>query len=319
MSSEPRIDPVGGQAVMEGVMMRSRNRLAIAVRKPDGTVLVEVRPWFSLTDASILKKPLIRGFPVLLETLVNGLSALNFSAKQCLDEEVDGELKPWHMALTLSAAVAMALGLFVVAPHLISLGLNSLKVSGDVNSLSFHIWDGVFKLLIFVGYILGISMVPDVRRVFEYHGAEHKVIRAHEKGVELSPETVRTFSRLHPRCGTAFVLFVLAISIVLYAVLVPYLLTWYSPQNAVLKQAYVIGMKFLLMIPISSLAFEIIKLSGKFQDNFFCKLLTFPGLALQRLTTKEPDDGQIEVAIAALTGALGESCEAAEIPLALKD
>jgi uncharacterized protein YqhQ len=294
---------------MEGVMMRSRNRLAIAVRRPDGTVLVEVRPWFTLTDAAILKKPLIRGFPVLLETLVNGLSALNFSAKQCLDEETDGELKPWHMALTLTAAVAMALALFVVAPHLLSLGLNALKISGDVGSLSFHLWDGLIKLVIFVGYILAISMVPDVRRVFQYHGAEHKVIRAHENGLELSPETVRAFSRLHPRCGTAFVLFVLAISIVLYAVLVPYLLSWYAPGNAVLKQAYVIAVKFFLMIPISSLAFETIKLSGRFQDNFFCKFLIFPGLALQRLTTKEPDDGQIEVAIAALTGALGDSCD----------
>ncbi|MBF0480812.1 MAG: DUF1385 domain-containing protein [Desulfovibrionaceae bacterium] len=300
-------------------MMRSRNRLAIAVRKPDGDVLVEVRPWFSLTGASILKKPLIRGFPVLLETLVNGLSALNFSAKQCIDEETDGELKPWHMALTLTAAVAMALGLFVVAPHLLSLGLAALKVSGGVDSLSFHLWDGAIKLFIFVGYILAISLVPDVRRVFAYHGAEHKVIRAYEKGVDLSPETVRIFSRLHPRCGTAFVLFVLAISIVLYAVLVPYLMTWWAPQNAVLKQAYVIAMKFFLMIPISSLAFEIIKLSGRFQDNFLCRLLTFPGLALQRLTTKEPDDGQIEVAIAALTAALGESCDDSEVPSAMKD
>uniref|UniRef100_A0A7C4AAE1 DUF1385 domain-containing protein n=1 Tax=Fundidesulfovibrio putealis TaxID=270496 RepID=A0A7C4AAE1_9BACT len=296
-------ETVGGQAVMEGVMIRSKNCLAIAVRKPDGEILVETRPWFSLARAPWLKKPFLRGFPILMETLVNGIKALNFSAQQALDEE-EGEISPWAMALTMASAIGFALLLFVVAPHVFSLGMNWLGLSGGADALSFHMWDGLFKLMMFVGYILAISFIPDIRRVFQYHGAEHKVIWAHENGVELSPGAVRDFSRLHPRCGTTFLLFVLGVSIVLYTFLVPLLLEVWSPENAVLKQAYIIGVKFLLMVPISAISYEIIKFSGKFHKNILCKALSCPGLAMQMLTTHEPDDAQIEVAIAALKGAL---------------
>lgn len=297
-------DTVGGQAVMEGVMIRSKDCLAIAVRKPNGEIFVETRPWFTLTRAAWLKKPFIRGFPVLLETLVNGIKALNFSAQHSLDED-EGELSPWAMALTMASAIGFALLLFVVAPHVFSIGMNWLGLSGDAEALSFHMWDGLFKLLMFVGYILAISYIPDIKRVFQYHGAEHKVIWAHENGVELSPGAVRDFSRLHPRCGTTFLLFVLGVSIVLYTFLVPLLLGVWSPENAVLKQAYIIGVKFLLMVPISAISYEIIKFSGKFHQNILCKAMACPGLAMQMLTTHEPDDAQIEVAIAALKGALG--------------
>lgn len=209
---------VGGQAVMEGVMMRDRDRLAIAVRKPGGDIHLDVRPWFSLTAARLLRKPFLRGFPILLETLVNGIKALNFSAQMAVDEDGDeGEIGPWAMGLTLAASIGFALLLFVVAPHLFSLGMKAAGLSGGVEALSFHVWDGLFKMLLFLGYILAISYLPDVRRVFEYHGAEHKVIWAYEQGAELSPAGARGFSRLHPRCGTAFLLFVLAISIALYA------------------------------------------------------------------------------------------------------
>lgn len=289
---------------MEGVMIRSKNCLAIAVRRPDGEILVETRPWFSLTDAKWLKKPFVRGFPVLLETLVNGIKALNFSAQQALDEE-EGEISPWAMTLTMISAIGFALLLFVVAPHMFSVGMNWLGLSGGAEALSFHMWDGLFKLLMFVGYILCISFIPDIRRVFQYHGAEHKVIWAFENNVTLSPEAVRDFSRLHPRCGTTFLLFVLAVSIVLYTFLVPLLLQVWAPENSVLKQAYIIGVKFVLMVPISAISYEIIKFSGKFHKNILCKALACPGLAMQMLTTHEPDDAQIEVAIAALNGALG--------------
>jgi len=297
-------DTVGGQAVMEGVMIRSKDCLAIAVRKPSGEIFVETRPWFSLTP-KWLRKPFLRGFPVLLETLVNGIKALNFSAQQSLDEE-EGEISPWAMALTMAGAIGFALLLFVVAPHLFSLGMNWLGLSGDAEALSFHMWDGLFKLLMFVGYIGAISFIPEIRRVFQYHGAEHKVIWAHENAVELSPGAVRDFSRLHPRCGTTFLLFVLGVSIVLFTFLVPLLLHFWSPQNAVLKQAWIIGVKFLLMIPISAISYEIIKFAGKFHKSLFCKALSCPGMAMQMLTTHEPDDAQIEVAIAALKGALGQ-------------
>lgn len=295
---------VGGQAVMEGVMMRDRDRLAIAVRKPGGDIFLDVRPWFSLTAAKLLRKPFLRGFPILLETLVNGIKALNFSAQVAMEEEEEGEIGPWAMGLTLAASIGFALLLFVVTPHLFSLGMKAAGLSGGVEALSFHVWDGLFKMLLFLGYILAISYLPDVRRVFEYHGAEHKVIWAYEQGAALSPDGARGFSRLHPRCGTAFLLFVLAISIVLYAFLIPWLMGFYAPETGWIKQAYIVVLKLALMVPVSAVAYEVIKVAGKFHKSLACRLISAPGLFMQLLTTKEPDDRQIEVALAALHGAV---------------
>lgn len=289
---------------MEGVMMRDRDRLAIAVRKPGGDILLDVRPWFTLTVAKWLRKPFVRGFPILLETLVNGIKALNFSAQVAAQDEEEGEISPWAMGLTLAASIGFALLLFVVAPHLFSLGMKALGLSGGVEDLSFHVWDGLFKMLVFVGYIVAISYLPDVRRVFEYHGAEHKVIWAYEEGVELTPAGARPFPRLHPRCGTAFLLFVLVISIVLYAFLVPWLLHFYAPATPWLRQVYIVALKLGLMVPVSCLAYEVIKLAGRYHTNIACRVLSAPGLFMQLLTTKEPDDQQLEVALAALRGAV---------------
>jgi len=298
---------VGGQAVIEGVMMRSKNRLAIAVRKPDGQIVVELRPWFSLTHAAILKKPFVRGFPVLMETLVNGIKALNFSAMQSTeDEEGEPELTPWHLMVTMAVALGVALGLFVVVPHVLSAVMQWLGFAGDVESLSFNAWDGVYKMLVFVGYIALISFVPDIRRVFQYHGAEHKVIWNYESGAPLSVPTAQAQSRLHPRCGTSFLLFVLAVSIVLHTILVPLLLSFYKPQVFILKHLYIVSAKLLFMVPVSCVAYEIIRFAGKFNTNVLCRMLCWPGLALQMLTTKEPDDSQVEVAMAALKCAVSE-------------
>lgn len=301
---------VGGQAVIEGVMMRARNTLAIAIRKSDGTITTEVRPWFTLVRHPWLKKPFLRGFPVLMETMVNGIKALNYSAVQAADDDdEEGELTTWHLVLTMVLALGAALGLFVVLPHFLSVGMEYLGLAGDVDSLSFHLWDGFIKMLIFVGYILAISYIPDIRRVFQYHGAEHKVIWTWEQGGELSPDSTRFHSRLHPRCGTAFLLFVLVVSIVLYAVLVPYLLLFYSPEHFVAKHLYIVAMKLFLMIPVSCVAYEMIKFAGKYSGNILCKMMCWPGMMLQLLTTKEPDDSQIEVAIAALRCAVNaEEC-----------
>ena len=297
---------VGGQAVMEGVMMRNADRLSIAVRRSDGEIVVESRPWFTLAKQPWMKKPFVRGFPVLMETLVNGVKALNYSATQAVDEEEDGELKPWHIVMTMIAAIGMALVLFVVAPHLMSLAMEKLGLGGNMESLSFHVWDGFFKLATFLSYIVAISFVPDIRRVFQYHGAEHKVIWAYERGESFEPENAKKFSRLHPRCGTAFLLFVLSLSIVLHAVLVPLMLAAYAPEAAVLQHGYIVFGKLLLMVPISCMAYELIKFAGKHSKRLFCKLLSGPGLMLQMLTTHEPDEGQLEVAAAALRDALGE-------------
>lgn len=301
---------VGGQAVIEGVMMRAKDKLAIAIRKPNGEIVTEVRPWFSLVVHPWLKKPFLRGFPVLMETMVNGIKALNFSAMEAADDEEEGgELTTWHLVLTMVIALGFALGLFVVLPHFLSVGMLELGWAGDVDSLSFHAWDGAIKMAVFVAYILSISLIPDIRRVFQYHGAEHKVIWTWEDGKELTPEATHFYSRLHPRCGTAFLLFVLAVSIVLYAVLVPYLLTFYTPENFIVKHLYIVGMKLFLMVPVSCVAYEMIKFAGKYNKSVLCKLMCWPGLMMQILTTKEPDDSQIEVAIVALKCAVNaEEC-----------
>ena len=296
--------PVGGQAVMEGVMMRNGDTYGLAVRRPDGVIRAQRLPWFSLTRHAWLKKPFVRGFPVLLETLVNGIQALNRSVEAAAQGEEE-ELSGWHLALSLGLALVMAVALFVVAPHLLSLVMLWLHLGGDVEGLSFHLWDGFFKCCIFMGYIRLISYVPDIRRVFQYHGAEHKTIHAFESGGEVSAAGAARMSRLHPRCGTTFLLFVICISIILHAVLVPLLLMIYTPQSAVAKHALTIAFKLLLMVPISALAYELIRYAARMPDGFWATLLRAPGLALQRLTTYEPDEAQLDVAVVALREALG--------------
>ena len=189
---------VGGQAVMEGVMMRNGPVYALAVRASDGDIVVERRRWYTLGGGAVSGKPFVRGFPLLVETLVNGIRALNRSAEFVAPDEAD---KPGdvQLALTLVVSLAMAAGLFVAAPHLMALGMKTLGLGGDLERLSFHLWDGFFKFAIFLGYIAAISLVPDIRRVFQYHGAEHKVIRAFEQGGEVSARSAAACSRLHPQ------------------------------------------------------------------------------------------------------------------------
>lgn len=295
---------VGGQAVMEGVMMRNGDYYALAVRRPDGSILAERLPWFSLTRLALLKKPFLRGFPILIETLINGIQALNRSAEQAAEAEEE-KLEGWHLMLTLLMALCMAVALFVVTPHLLSVGMQWMGLGGDVEGLSFHLWDGFFKCCIFIGYILAISLVPDVRRVFQYHGAEHKVIHAFESGGEVTSTEADRMSRLHPRCGTTFLLFVISISIILHAVLVPLFLHFWTPAGVVAKHAVTILFKLLLMIPISALAYELIRYGARIGNTLVGRLLRAPGLLLQMLTTYEPDRSQLDVAVVALREALG--------------
>ncbi len=298
---------VGGQALMEGVMMRNGDRLAIAVRRPAGDIVAECRSWFSIKRGPVLKRPWIKGFIVLVETLVNGIKALNRSAvfaAETKDGE-SGDLKSWQLLLTMGVAIVFAVGLFVVLPHLFSLFMQWIGVSGGVEGLSFHIWDGLFKFCIFLGYILAISFLPDIRRVFQYHGAEHKVIHAFESKGTITPTTAALNSRLHPRCGTTFLLFVLSISIIVHAIAVPLLFKIWTPDNAVLKHVVALLFKLALIIPISSAAYELIRFAARLKDGLAADILRMPGLVLQRLTTYEPDESQLEVAIVALREALG--------------
>lgn len=303
---------VGGQAVMEGIMMRHGGGYALATRHPEGEIVVERFPWFSLTGHPLLKKPFLRGFPVLLETLVNGIKALNRSAIVQTDAE-EAPASGWQLMLTLLLSLFMAVLLFVAAPHGLSLLMQWLGVGGGVEGLTFHLWDGFYKCCIFMGYIWAISLVPDIRRVFQYHGAEHKTIHAFEAGGIVDVAAAAGMSRLHPRCGTTFLLFVICISIILHAVLVPALLYVYTPQGSIAKHALTIAFKLLLVIPISALAYELIRYAARLSDGFWASVLRTPGLVLQRLTTADPDAAQLEVALAALREALGEETAGRDI------
>lgn len=294
---------VGGQAVIEGVMMRHGDVYAVAVRQPDGTILAEKRPWFSLARG-IWKKPFLRGFPVLVETMVNGIKALNISAKRAA---VDEEEEPtgWRLVLTMLIAVATAVALFVVTPHALSLAMQYMGLGGAVEGLSFHLWDGFFKSCIFVAYIGAISFVPDIQRVFQFHGAEHKVIHSFEEGENVSVSDAARRSRQHPRCGTTFILYVIALSILLHAVLVPLAFMCWQPDSAFVKHAAAVLLKLVLIIPISALAYELIRGVGGMKDTFFARIMRAPGLVLQLLTTREPSREHLEVALVALAEALG--------------
>jgi uncharacterized protein YqhQ len=202
--------------------------------------------------------------------------------------------------------------LFVVLPHLLALGLNALSLSGAVEDLSFHLWDGLLKFIMFIGYIACISCVPDIRRVFEYHGAEHKTIAAYEHGEDpVTAGAAAAYSRLHPRCGTTFLLFVLSLSILMHAALVPLLLSVWTPESALLKHTVIIVFKLLLMAPISALAYEAIRAAAGIHAFLPGLLARGPGMLLQLLTTREPDYRELEVALVALKEALGDTADAA--------
>jgi uncharacterized protein YqhQ len=242
---------------------------------------------------------------VLIETMVNGIKALNLSAE--LAAEAEGEpLQPWQLALTLALAIGLALLLFVVVPHMLTIGLNLLSISGDVEGLSFHLWDGLLKFVIFIAYIAAISLLSDIRRVFQYHGAEHKCIAAYEQGENpLTTASAARYSRLHPRCGTTFLLFVLSISIVLHALTVPLLMLFWTPENAISKHGLIILFKLALMVPISALAYEAIRSAAKIRSPLVGSILRGPGLLLQLMTTREPDEEQLQVGLVALREAMG--------------
>lgn len=285
-------------------MMRNGDIYGLAVRQAGGDIVARRYPWRSLTRRPWLKTPFIRGFPILLETLINGIHALNHSI--VIYEEDPSEGMSWRdVALSLALAVLMAIALFVLAPHLLSLLMLWLGIGGDVEGLSFHLWDGFYKCAIFVAYIWLISFVPDIRRVFEYHGAEHKTIHAWENLDDVDSQLAGGMSRLHPRCGTTFLLFVICISIILQALAVPLLLKIWSPQGMLAKHALSLVYKLFLVIPISAVAYELIRFAARLPAGALSTILQAPGLALQKLTTCEPSQAQIEVAIVALAEALG--------------
>jgi uncharacterized protein YqhQ len=295
----PKQIRVGGQAVIEGIMMRAPRTFTVVVRRPDGDLSIREDRWYSPMEKwPILKKPFLRGCIVLYEALFNGIQALTYSAQEALGEEEE-KLGPWALAGTIALALGGAILLFVIVPHVATLGVGWL-IGADlgVRSVWFHVIDGIIKVSIFVGYILLISLLNEIKRVFQYHGAEHKSIHAYEKGEELTVENARKHPTLHARCGTAFLLLVLVFSIFLFTAVFPFV-----PNdlfgNRVLTNMFFIFVKILLLLPIAGCSYEIIRLGEKL-NNPILNLLLLPGLWLQKLTTREPSDDQIEVALVAL-------------------
>jgi uncharacterized protein YqhQ len=293
---------VGGQAVIEGVMMKSPERVATCVRKPNGEIAHRVEPYLSVTKRHrFLSIPVIRGAINLFEQLYLGISALTYSAEVVSadeNEEVKHE-RTWKSSLSAGLTVVVALGagllLFFYLPLVIA-GLVGAK--GDI---TFNVVDGAVRLGIFFAYLAAINLWKEMRRVFEYHGAEHKSINAFESGVELSVEAVRRHTTRHARCGTSFLLVVMILSIVVFIFMG-------RPESVVER------LRRLLAVPlIAGLSYEIIKLAGKRKGGLLMRVMTAPGLALQRFTTREPSDDQIEVALEALRCAVGPEVESRDV------
>ena len=307
MKPEDLRKTVGGQAVLEGVMMRSPHAMAIAVRRPDGSVILKDEAYTSLAERyPALKRPLLRGPLILIEAMITGVKALTFSAQAALQEEEGKEDEPlgWgSIILTLGGAFLMAFLFFGFLPHWLS-GKAGFLVGRSLTpaDFTFHVIDGIIKLSFILLYIWGISFFPDIRRVFEYHGAEHKSICTFEAGEELTVEKARRHPTAHARCGTSFILVVLLVSILIFTVFFPLFpaLTHRGLANNFLQVVIKVG----LMFPIAALSYEIIRWGGKHSGHLLARILLWPGLATQRLTALEPDDSQLEVALEALKAVL---------------
>lgn len=310
---------IGGQAVLEGVMMRAPGCMSVAVRKPDGTIAITEGPMQSrLARSKLYKLPGIRGIATLFESLSLGYRALNFSAKQQMSEEEKakmGEGGGW----TTTLSVLFAIGLFIALPQFATAGAGSLfGVELDVHDWRFHAVRGGVKLLIFTLYLLGISRLPEMRRVFQYHGAEHKTIYAYEAGLDLTVENVRAQSTLHPRCGTTFIIMVIFVSVVLGMLVTPTLIP--TGLNKWVANALNVLIYIGLLPPIAAISYELQRLSARFCTTGPLRVLLWPGFLFQKISTREPDDDQIEIAITAMRTAMwregiGEAEEVDDAPL----
>jgi uncharacterized protein YqhQ len=302
---------VGGQAVIEGVMMRSDDRIATAVRVSSGEIRIKSDPYISLTKRNkILGMPVIRGAVSFIEMLVIGIKALNFSADIAVTEiekeeaakkgEIYKERQKRSSNLLLAGTVIFALALGITFFFFLPLAISSLfNIQKD--ALMFNIVAGIIRVIFFIGYVWGISRLGDFKRVFAYHGAEHKSIFAFESGANLIPDEVVKYSRRHPRCGTSFILIVAIFAILIYSVsdTIYYFISGHAPA---LMTRFLIHFSLLPLVAGGS--FELLKLSGKTRESKITQILIAPGLWLQNITTREPSPEQLEVAIVALEAAM---------------
>lgn len=289
---------IGGQAVIEGVMMKNKEQYAIAVRKPDQEIEVKIEDYEAIGDRiPILKWPIIRGVVNFFESLIIGMKTLTYSASFYEEDEKTGEGpaskaakkggESLIMILTVAFSVVLAVGLFILLPAFATEFLRKWIES----SVLIAIIEGVIRLVLFLGYVWAISLMEDMKRVFMYHGAEHKTINCLEAGVELTPENVMKFTRFHKRCGTSFLFIVMLLSILFFMVI--------NVTNPALR----IVLRLLLVPVIAGVSYEFIRLAGR-NDSWIIKVLSAPGLWVQRLTTREPDLQMLEVAIASVEGVL---------------
>jgi len=301
---------VGGQAVIEGVMIRAPKSIATAVRKPDTEIMIKSDPYISLSKRhKFLNAPILRGAVIFFEMVFIGIRALNFSADVALVEQEKAEKgvdwkRPQGKKLTdglilvgvIVLAFALAIGIFFALPLFLTEVMGLSK-----NALSFNIAAGIIRVSFFLTYLCAISQWKEIRRIFEYHGAEHKSVNAFESGEELSVENLRRYSTYHPRCGTSFLLIVVILAILLFAIAdtIVEMMIGHRPTPV---QRFITHFSFLPLL--GGISFELLKLSDKKQNNRYVRWLMAPGLWLQQITTKEPDDAQLEVAIVALKSAL---------------
>ena len=289
---------IGGLAVIEGVMMRSPQWLATAVRKPSGEIVYK-KTKISSNRGKLAKIPFVRGAVSLFDALVMGIKELTFSANQSEVEEEE-QITQKEAVMTTVVSLALGIGLFVVIPSLIG----SFVFSN--NKIHSNLLEAVLRLVFFIFYIWVISFSKDVKRVYEYHGAEHKSIYAYENGLELTPENAKKFTTLHPRCWTSFLLIVMLISIIVFSCM-DFILP--VPQDMLQKIIIKVVLRVIMMPVIAGISYEIQRYSSNHLDRCWVKLVAFPGLSLQRITTKEPDLDQLEVAIVAIKAALGEKVD----------
>jgi len=271
---------VGGQAVIEGVMMRGKNFWSLAVRRPDKTISIKLFKNSSLTvNNKFLGLPFIRGVVSLIESMALGFRALSYSVNESTEEDIQFSKK--EMTIAIIIAVIFAVGIFFILPTLIGRSFSNYFP----NTIVYNLMEGLVRILLFLGYIIIVSQLKDIKRVFQYHGAEHKTIQAYENGEKMIVENVRKYTTLHVRCGTSFLLIVMVVAIFVFALL--------GRPPFLLRILY----RVLLIPVISGISYELIKLAGKYSKYKIVNIIFYPGLLLQKITTREPDDSQIEIAI----------------------
>ncbi|MBN1386094.1 DUF1385 domain-containing protein [Candidatus Woesearchaeota archaeon] len=270
----------GGQALIEGVMMKSKTHYAMAVRKPDNKISVKVEK-LKLLKKGIVTWPFIRGVVTLFEMLVIGIKALSYSANESIGEEEE-KLSSWQVFGTILFSLLLAILLFILLPFWLT------KIFIADRGFMFDLVDGLLRVIFFLVYIAGISMMKDIRRIFEYHGAEHMTVHCYESGKKLTVQNVKKFGTAHPRCGTTFILLFLMISILVFTVV--------RTDQVWMRFAA----RIVLLPVIAGISYEILRILGKFKHSIISRILSWPGMMLQKMTTRQPDAKQIEVAIRSL-------------------